>query len=176
MADPLFIGITGGSGSGKTSFLRALRKRFSIEELCILSLDDYYIEREKQQKDLSGVTNFDRPGAVDLPAFRRDIDRLRQGHHVERLEYTFNNPQKEPRRLSFSPAPVVALEGLYVFYDPEIRDKVDYKVFIHATPEIKVIRRIRRDGADRNYPLEDVLFRYEPHLLPAFNPERRVIL
>ena len=171
MAEPIFIGITGGSGSGKTSFLRALREKFSIQELCILSLDDYYIERDKQEKDGAGVTNFDRPGAVDLAAFRSDIDKLKRGEIVERKEYTFNNPLKNPKDLCFEPAPVVALEGLYVFYDPYIRQLVDYKVFIHATPEIKVIRRIRRDGAERNYPLEDVLYRYENHVLPSFNKD-----
>jgi len=169
MANPLFLGITGGSGSGKTSFLRALRDRFTTQELCILSLDDYYIDRDKQIKDDQGVTNFDLPGAVDLAAFKEDIQRLAKGQKVERTEYTFNNELKTPGKLCFDPAPIIALEGLYVFYDEMIRDLIDYKIFIHAKPEIKVIRRIRRDGAERNYPLEDVLYRYEHHVLPSFN-------
>lgn len=169
MEKPFIIGITGGSGSGKTSFLKDLRSRFSEDELCILSLDDYYIERHKQARDHQGVTNFDIPTAVDLDAFHRDIEKLLRGETVERTEYTFNNHLKTPRKLVFKPAPILALEGLYVFYDPVIRNVIDLKVFIHASPEIKVIRRIRRDGSERNYPLEDVLYRYENHVLPSFS-------
>ncbi|MDX1684928.1 MAG: uridine kinase [Saprospiraceae bacterium] len=169
MDNPFIIGITGGSGSGKTSLLRDLRRQFSVDELCILSLDDYYIEREKQEVDEKGIRNFDRPLAVDLKAFYQDIERLLRNEEVTRKEYTFNNRKKTPKTLTFKPAPLLALEGLYVFYDPVIREKIDLKVFIHASPELKVIRRIRRDEAERNYPLEDVLYRYENHVLPSFS-------
>lgn len=171
MEKPFIIGITGGSGSGKTSFLRDLRSKFSTQEMCILSQDDYYIEREKQSKDQRGITNFDLPKAIDLGAFYSDIQRLINGEEVHRTEYTFNNEKKTPQQLTFSPAPILALEGLYVFYEPMIRKSVDLKVFIHASPEIKVIRRIRRDGSERNYPLEDVLYRYENHVLPSFSKD-----
>ena len=165
---PLILGITGGSGSGKTSFLRDLRARFTEGELCILSLDDYYIPRENQEIDDLGIANFDLPKAVDLKAFHDDIHKLCRGEDVSRTEYTFNNELKQPKQLKFKAAPILALEGLYVFYDAVIRDLIDYKVFIHAKPEIKVIRRIRRDEAERNYPLEDVLYRYEHHVLPSY--------
>lgn len=169
MEKPFIIGITGGSGSGKTSFLRDLRQEFTTDQMCILSQDDYYIDRNKQICDDNGITNFDLPRAIDLAAFHSDIDRLISGQPVSRTEYTFNNELKNPKELNFSPAPILALEGLYVFYDPVIRSKVDLKVFIHASPEIKVIRRIRRDGSERNYPIEDVLYRYEHHVLPSFS-------
>ena len=117
MKRPLILGITGGSGSGKTSFLRDLRSRFREDELCILSLDDYYIPREEQRTDEKGVHNFDLPQAVDLDAFLGDIQKLIQGVTVERKEYTFNNEKRSPKNLIFKPAPILALEGLYVFHE-----------------------------------------------------------
>jgi uridine kinase len=166
---PIILGITGGSGSGKTSFLRDLRAQFKTNELCILSLDDYYFNRELQELDDKGVTNFDIPKAVDLERFNQDINKLIQGESVHLKEYTFNNDKRTPKNLVFEPAPIIALEGLYVFHDELVRNIIDYKIFIHARPEIKVIRRIRRDESERNYPLEDVLYRYEHHVLPSYS-------
>ena len=88
---PFIIGITGGSGSGKTSFIREMRKRFSEEELCIISQDDYYHPREQQLTDDKGYKNFDLPGSIDSDAFANDIKLLGNGKTIHRKEYTFNN-------------------------------------------------------------------------------------
>lgn len=165
---PLLIGITGGSGSGKTTFIEQLRANFSAEEVCIISQDDYYRPRTEQRVDAQGVTNFDLPRAIDKKAFRRDIERLRRGETVTREEYTFNNAEKAPRLLTFRPAPVIIAEGLFVFHYKKIKRLIDLKVFLDAKENLKVIRRIRRDRVERNYPLDDVLYRYEHHVLPTF--------
>ncbi|MCB0705657.1 MAG: uridine kinase [Saprospiraceae bacterium] len=162
------IGITGGSGSGKTSFIRDLRVRFSEQELCIVSQDDYYRPREEQILDPKGVRNFDLPGSIDHQAFLRDIQGLLNGETIVRQEYTFNNEKSKPGIITFKPAPIFILEGLFVFYLDKIRELLDLKVFVHAKENLKVIRRIKRDQIERNYPLEDVLYRYEQHVLPTF--------
>ena len=165
---PLIIGVTGGSGSGKTTFIRHLRERFAEEDLCIISQDDYYRPREEQLIDLQGIRNFDLPDSIDKKAFANDISRLIGGETVLRQEYTFNNDAVKPRMLCFNPAPVVIVEGLFVFHFKKIRKLLDLKVFLHAKENLKVIRRIKRDQVERNYPLEDVLYRYEYHVLPTF--------
>mgnify|MGYP001556501790 CR=1 FL=1 len=162
------IGITGGSGSGKTTLIRKLRKAFSTEELCIISQDDYYRPREAQQQDANGVTNFDLPSSIDDQAFLQDIKRLRAGETVRRMEYVFNNPLAKAKELTFEPAPIIIVEGLFVFHFAEIAESMDMKVYVHAKDNLKVIRRIRRDQVERNYPLDDVLYRYQHHVLPAF--------
>ena len=165
---PFIIGITGGSGSGKTSFISRLRSGFSEEELCILSQDDYYRPRDVQEIDNQGIINFDLPKSIDKKAFQKDVKKLVAGEVVRREEYTFNNKNATPKDLVFKPAPVIIVEGIFVFHFNKIRKLLDLSVFLHAKENLKVIRRIKRDQIERNYPIEDVLYRYEHHVLPTF--------
>lgn len=168
MNEPFIIGITGGSGSGKTSFIRELRKSFTNEELCILSQDDFYKPREKQEADAAGVKNFDLPRSIYKKEFREALLKLKAGEMVMQQEYTFNNALATPRMLIFQPAPVIIVEGLFVFHYKKIKKLLDLKVYLHAKENLKVIRRIKRDQVERNYPIEDVLYRYQNHVLPTF--------
>ncbi|MEY3051199.1 MAG: hypothetical protein RLY31_984 [Bacteroidota bacterium] len=168
MSKPLIIGITGGSGSGKTSLIKALRSQFPLEQVCIVSQDDFYKPREQQDVDAQGIRNFDRPDSIDKVAMVRDIMDLMQGKPVERMEYTFNNAEKKPAVIRLLPAPVIIVEGIFVFHYKKVRKLLDLKVFLHAKENLKVIRRIKRDQVERNYPLDDVLYRYENHVLPTF--------
>jgi len=168
MQKPFIIGITGGSGSGKTTFIRQLRDGLNDEQVCYLSMDDYYVPREQQKVDAEGVHNFDRPKSIYRDEFVRDLKRLCKGKTVTRQEYVFNNELAKPRMMVFKPAPVIIVEGLFVFHYKELRKMLDLRIFLHAKDNLKVVRRIKRDRVERNYPLEDVLYRYEPHVLPAY--------
>ncbi len=169
MTKPYIIGIAGGSGSGKTSFLRDIKSRFEDHQLTILSMDDYYQPAEKQWVDPNGVTNFDLPSSIDGQAFATDIRNLISGKTVEREEYVFNNDEAVPKTLVFKPAPILIIEGLFVFYFQEIWELLDLKVFLHTKDVFKIIRRIKRDARERNYPIDDVMYRYQYHVLPAYN-------
>ena len=168
MNSPLVIGITGGSGSGKTTFIKLLREPFLDADVCVVSQDDYYKPRAKQKKDEQGILNFDLPNSIDKKSFLLDIEKLLAGQVVERVEYTFNNEQANPKTLIFKPAPVIIVEGLFVFHYRKINALLDLRVFLHAKENLKVIRRIRRDQMERNYPIDDVLYRYENHVMPSF--------
>jgi uridine kinase len=162
------VGISGGSGSGKTSFIRDIRAQFADNQICFLSQDDYYRPREVQKLDENGVINFDLPESLHLDEFQRDLTLLSQRQTVTRREYTFNNEKAHASDLVFKPAPIIIVEGLFVFYMPEVFDMLDLSIMINATDVHKIIRRIKRDQTERNYPLEDVLYRYEHHVLPSF--------
>jgi uridine kinase len=169
MANPLIIGITGGSGSGKSFFVQELVKKFRPEEVCLITQDNYYRERNEQPVDEKGVKNFDRPESINGDQLYNDLVTLRSGKRVEILEYTFNNPDIIPKKITFHPAPVLILEGLMVFYWENIRKLIDYSIFIDADELIKVKRRIIRDANERGYDLSDVLYRYEHHVAPYYH-------
>jgi uridine kinase len=164
----LIIGISGGSGSGKTSFIRDIKSQFPNKEITLLSQDEYYHPREQQFIDKNGIKNFDLPTSIDLDAFVGDIKKLKAGEVVNRMEYTFNNEKVEPKMLHFEPADILIVEGLFIFHHEPIRSLLNLSIMIYASSAITVIRRIHRDRIQRNYPLEDVLYRYEHHVLPAY--------
>jgi uridine kinase len=168
MKKSTIIGISGGSGSGKTSFIRAIKKAISEENICIISQDDYYKPRETQFIDENGVHNFDLPESIEIPAFVHDIEKLKQGMTVQRQEYTFNNLLAESKIIVFKPAPIIIVEGLFIFHDDALRSQLDLSILIHAKDSDKIIRRILRDQNERNYPIDDVLYRYKHHVMPAY--------
>jgi uridine kinase len=168
MSSTYTIGITGGSGSGKTFFIKSLASRFSESELCLISQDHYYHPRESQKEDERGVKNFDLPESIDFKQFQHDIQVLKGGQVLKKKEYTFNNPSASPKELEFKPAPIIIIEGLFVQYFPDIERELDLKIFIEAKDYLKLSRRIRRDNEERGYDLDDVLYRYQNHVMPIY--------
>jgi len=163
------VGITGGSGSGKTTFLDRLRGHFPQSSITIISQDNYYRPKEEQMLDPDGVPNYDLPHAIDHQGLLADVRQLMSGREVVRTEYTFNNAARAgSRSVTLQPAPILLIEGLFVFHDPGLLGLIDLKLYLHAMENLKVIRRIRRDREERNYGLEDVLYRYEKHVIPTF--------
>ncbi len=169
MKTPYIIGVTGGSGSGKTQFLNRLLDQFTPTQVCLVSQDNYYKSREEQPIDDNGIKNFDLPDSINFEEFKNDIIALKEGRAVSRLEYTFNNPNATPKQIELSPAPVMVVEGIFVLYDQEIAKVLDLKVFIEAKDYIKLKRRIIRDDKERGYDLDDVLYRYEHHVMPTYD-------
>lgn len=168
MKRPFTIGITGGSGSGKTSFLQGLSANFAAHEICLLSQDHYYKPLHEQVVDENGVENFDLPGAIDREAFLHDVLQLKSGRDVLKKEYTFNNAGANPKMLEFKASPILIVEGLFVQYFEEIEKELDLKIFIEAKDHVKLGRRIKRDQIERGYDLNDVLYRYEYHVMPVY--------
>lgn len=168
MQKPFLIGLTGASGAGKTTFLNQLKAHFNDQQLCVVSQDNYYRTREEQTKDALGIENFDLPTSINRQEFHRDIEQLLAGKTVTRPEYTFNNAAVEPKMLTFQPSPLILVEGIFIYHYSEIRDLLDLKLFLDVKETIALSRRIKRDKIERNYPLDDVLYRYEHHVLPTY--------
>jgi len=165
---PFILGVTGGSASGKTHFLQRLLSHFTPGQVCLMSQDNYYKTQDQVPLDKNGIHNYDNPVAIDAALYKEHILAVRSGQAIEKQEYTFNNPLLLPATLTFSPSPILLLEGLFAFYYPEIEQLIDLKVFIDAEEPVKLRRRIERDNVERGYDLADVLYRYEHHVGPTY--------
>ena len=165
---PYIVGIVGGSGSGKTSFLRELLARLPQGACSVVSQDNYYRSLDEQACDANGFPNFDLPTAIHRERFFEDMCALVRGETITRTEYTFNDRERQGVRITVQPADVLIMEGLFVFHYEEVRALIDLRVFIDAKEEVCKARRIKRDAHERGYLLEQVEYQWEHHVLPAY--------
>lgn len=166
---PFIIGIAGGSGSGKTFFLNCFLQHFTSDEVCLVSQDDYYhpVAACMTPEEIA-LYNFDLPETVDDKQLVADINHLIAGETIFKKEYTFNNLNAVPKILEIKPAPILIIEGLFIFHFKEIAEKIDLRIFIEADEEVALRRRLRRDLVERGYSEDDVMYRWINHVMPAY--------
>ncbi len=165
---PYVVGITGGSGSGKTQFLHWVRHLLGDEYSSLVSQDNYYKDLSIHDPLENRITNFDVPSLIEEKEFAYDLEQLKAGNTVRRKEYTFNNPAAVPSMLELKPAPIILVEGIFVFHFPEVVQLLDLKVFIEAREHLKFHRRMKRDTAERGFKADDVVYKYTRHVVPAY--------
>lgn len=165
---PYLVGVAGGSGSGKTTLVRALRELLPPDSTCIVSQDDYYLPLDRQTRDPNGRLNFDLPGALDLDLLADDLRSLARGESVYRKEYAFEQPGVQERWMEVRPAPVILVEGLFLLHHEALRELLDLKVFVEASADTQLQRRIKRDERERSYGRDEVLYKWEHHVMPAY--------
>jgi uridine kinase len=166
---PYIIGIAGGSGSGKTFFLKCFLEHFTADEVCLVSQDDYYIPvAHNMTAEENKLYNFDLPSTIDHQHFVDDINSLVSYRSIIKTEYTFNNPTAIPKVMEIKPAPILIVEGLFIMHFKDIAEQLDLKIFIDTEEEIALQRRLKRDLAERGYSNDDVLYKWENHVVPAY--------
>jgi uridine kinase len=169
MNKPFIIGIAGGSGSGKTFFLKCFLEHFSTNEVCLVSQDDYYFPvPPNMTAEENKLFNFDLPDTIDHQHFEDDINKLLNWESIVKKEYTFNNPNAIPKMLEIKPAPILIVEGLFILHFRKIAESVDLKIFIEADDEIALQRRLKRDLLERGYSHDDVMYKWVTHVVPAY--------
>lgn len=164
----MIIGICGGSGSGKTTLLKRLANAFSDKNPSIFSMDNYYLPIEQQQKDHSGIVNFDLPTALDERRLTEDLRTLANGQSIEVKEYHFNAPPDKNVLITLNPSELIIVEGLFLFHYKGVRELLDYSVFVDVDPTIQLDRRLYRDQETRGYSREDIIYQWNNHVLPCF--------
>ncbi len=168
MNKPFVIGIAGGSGSGKTFFLNCFLTHVDKSHICLVSQDDYYKPKSEQPVDENGCINFDLPQCIDDKMLLENLKALIAGKTIQKKEYTFNVNEDKARTLTICTAPIILVEGLFIFHFKEIADLFDMRIFIDADEEITLNRRLKRDIAERGYTHDMIQYQWENHVLPAY--------
>jgi len=164
----MIIGICGGSGSGKTTLLKRLATHFEQMKPTVFSMDNYYLPIEDQLLDANGQVNFDLPSALDEQQLISDLRRLKNGEAIEVKEYHFNAPPGKNVLITLEPSPVIIVEGLFLFHYKEVREMLDFSVFMDVDPQTQLDRRLYRDQETRGYSREAILYQWEHHVIPCF--------
>jgi uridine kinase len=164
----MIIGICGGSGSGKTTLLKRISKELKHLEPSIFSMDNYYLPIHKQEKDANGEINFDLPSALDKNKLVQDLHDLMNGLPIEVKEYHFNAPPDKNTLITIQPSKLIIVEGLFLFHYEEVRELIDFSIFMEVDPSTQLDRRLYRDQETRGYSREAILYQWDNHVLPCF--------
>ena len=163
---PLVIGIGGGTGAGKTTISRSIVAELPPESVAYIEHDAYYRDRPDLSAEERAAVNYDHPDSLDSPLVVKHLDQLLSGEPIDRPIYDFVTHRRESKTLRMQPAPVIVLEGILIFADPELVRRFDIKLFIDTPADIRVLRRIRRDIEQRGRQFEDIRRQYYETVRP----------
>ncbi len=165
--DVKIIGITGGSGSGKSTVVR------KIEEVChnfiCISQDSYYKSAAYVNNQNITAFNFDNPSAFDSDLLYEHLVTLKSGRAIDIPDYDFVNHRRTERTLHAEPAPIVIIDGLMILYEKRIRELMDLKIYVDTPADIRFIRRLQRDIKERGRTVESVIKQYTEVVRPGHN-------
>ena len=168
----LIIGICGASGSGKSTMAKALAQK--LEKRCIyIKQDSYYKDHPDMTFEERERINYDEPDAFEHDALRDDLLRLRRGERITEKDYDYSQHRRCDPGHIIEPADVVLIEGIHVFYDPEVRDLLDFKIYIQVDPDVCLLRRVKRDIRDRGRSIESVYRQYLETVKPMYEKHIR---
>jgi len=164
---PFLLGVAGGSGSGKTTVAERLTGLIGEPDLALVRLDAYYRDRNHLPFEEREAINYDHPDAFDWPLLLDHVDALLDGLEVEVPVYDFATYLRLPERVTVAPARVVVVEGILVLYEPELRERFDLRVFVDTDADVRFIRRLERDVAERQRSVESVVEQYLATVRPS---------
>jgi len=156
----MIIGICGGTGSGKTTVANRILESVSADQVVFIQQDSYYRNLKDLPLDYRQLANFDHPDALDNDLLVNHVRKLKAGEPIDLPLYDFrtNNRVSEVRHVE--PKPIVIVEGILIFAEPRLLEQMDIKVFVDTPDDIRFIRRLRRDVAERGRTVESVIEQY----------------
>ena len=165
MNDILVIGIAGGTGSGKTTLMDNLVKRFG-DVVTVLSHDNYYRRRDGLTMEERQKINYDEPAALETDLMARHLAQLRRGESIECPVYDFTAHNRSDETRTLVPKKVIIVEGILIFEDPTLRELMDIRIFVDTDADVRLCRRIARDVSRRGRTLDSVLDQYQTTVKP----------
>jgi len=160
------LGVAGGTGSGKTSVAHSILERVGGERIAFLAQDSYYKDVVWQSPGDLAHHNFDHPAALDTDLLAEHVRSLKAGQAVDVPIYDFVRHARKDEVRRVEPRPVILLEGILLFAEPQLRDQLDFKVFVDTDADVRLLRRLRRDIRERGRTVEDVLRQYMESVRP----------
>jgi uridine kinase len=175
--DPIVIGIAGGTGSGKTTVANVILRRVGKDRIAYLPHDAYYRELKDLPPNQRAAVNFDHPDSLESELMLAHIKQLKKWESVDLPVYDFSTHSRTKKTIRIGPQPVIIVEGILIFAEPKLREIFDVKIFVDTDPDLRFIRRLQRDIAERGRTMETVIQQYlttvRPMHLEFVEPSKR---
>ncbi len=163
---PVIIGVAGGSGSGKTTVVREIVRELGPDDVTVIEHDSYYRDRSGMTPAERAAVNYDHPDALETALLVDHVRALLDGDPVAVPVYDFSSHTRTAATVEATPRGAVILEGILVLAERELRDLMDIRVFVDTDPDIRFIRRLERDVAERGRSVESVVGQYVESVRP----------
>ncbi|MGE0880044.1 MAG: uridine kinase [Acidimicrobiia bacterium] len=164
---PFVVGVAGGSGSGKTTVAERLADVVGERAIALVRQDSYYCRRDDLSFEERVVINYDHPDAFDWPLLLAHVQELCAGMPIEVPVYDFAQHTRSAETVTVAPARVLVVEGILALYEPALRSMFDLKVFVDTDADVRFIRRLQRDVAERGRDPESVISQYLATVRPS---------
>ncbi|MBT3449556.1 MAG: uridine kinase [Bacteroidetes Order II. Incertae sedis bacterium] len=166
MTKPVIIGLSGGSGSGKSTILRRLLGELGPEQVSVLEHDAYYLDLTHLSLAERAAVNFDHPDSLETSLLVEHVDALLAGRSIQKPVYDFTKHTRAAETLEIQPTPIIIVEGILALAEPDLVRRMAIKLFVDTDDDTRLIRRIRRDMVERGRSLNSVLEQYETTVRP----------
>ncbi len=174
---PLIIGVAGGTGSGKTTVASAIVDRVGRDRIAWVQHDSYYRDRSGESFEERSRVNYDHPDSLETELLIAHLKELRSGRPVSVPVYDFSTHTRRSETRTINPQPIILVEGILIFVDPALRKLFDVKIFVDTDADLRLIRRLQRDMAERRRTFESVITQYvetvRPMHLEFVEPSKR---
>ncbi len=166
---PIVIGVTGGSGSGKTTVSQAIYDNLKGQSIQIINQDTYYNDQAMMTMEERKAVNYDHPLAFDTGLLIQQLDALRHNQSIEMPVYDYKEYTRSAKTVHVEPQDVIILEGILILDDERLRDLMDIKVYVDADDDIRILRRIQRDMKERGRTLDSIISQYLKTVKPMYH-------
>jgi uridine kinase len=174
---PILLGLAGGSGSGKTTITNAIISRVGAERITVLPHDAYYRDLSHLPLERRRAENFDHPDSLETELLIQHLHQLKRGQSIPLPVYDFTTYVRSERTSPIAPHPVVLVEGILIYAEPELRKLFDMKLYVDTDADLRFIRRLQRDIAERGRTPDSVIEQYlatvRPMHLEFVEPSKR---
>jgi len=175
--NPIVIGVCGGTGSGKTTVVQVILERVGAERIAYIQHDSYYRDQSHLPLEERARVNYDHPDSLETELLVKHVRQLLDGQMVEVPIYDFTTHTRTKRTHRVEPRRVILVEGILIFAEPALRDLMDVKIYVDTDADIRFIRRLQRDIAERGRTMESVIEQYlttvRPMHLEFVEPSKR---